>query len=108
MLEFLVGCTGGFLGADSVGIFGHWKEDWTVVTELTEVAPDNLEKEEHTRSIQPCQRLNPRTVKFEIAAVRAAFPPKSKHDDKSLPQFPISQLPPSILLPKSEQVACGL
>jgi hypothetical protein len=81
---------GGFLCADRVEIFAHRKEDWTVVTEFTEVAPDNLEKEERTRSIQPCQRLNPGTVKFKIAAVGTAFPPNSRHGDKSLLQFQIS------------------
>ncbi len=108
VLGFFVVCMGGFLCAGRVGIFGHWKEDWTVVTEFTEVAPDNLEKEEYTRSIEQCQRLTPRTVKFKIAAVRTAFPPNSTHADKSLAQSPISPLPPSILLRIPNKSRAGL
>jgi hypothetical protein len=107
VLEFFVVCRGGFLRADRVGIFGHWKKDWTVVTEFTDVAPDNLEKEEYTRSIEQCQRLTQRTVKFKIAAVRTAFPPNSTHDHKSLAQSPMSPVPPSSLLRNPNKSRAG-
>jgi hypothetical protein len=60
-------------------IFGHGKEDWTVVTILTLVAPDQLEKEEYTHSVQPRLRLPSRTVNLMIAAVRTRFPTNSQH-----------------------------
>ena len=63
---------GAFL-ADRAGVLGRGKEQWAVVTALALVAPDELEKEEYTRSIQPRLRLNPRTVNFMIAAPRTAF-----------------------------------
>lgn len=74
---------GAFL-ADRAGVLGRGKEQWAVVAALALVAPDELEKEEHTRSIQPRLRLNPRTVNFMIAAPRTAFPPNSEHNDKYL------------------------
>lgn len=84
-MSFAIGMgLGGFHSrADRVRVFGCRKEDWTVVTDFALVAPDKLEKEDHTRSIQPRQRLSPRTVNFMIAAVRTAFQPNSKHDNNT-------------------------
>ena len=76
---FVIGIgLGGFHSrADRVGIFRRKKEYWTVVTEFTAMVPNKLEKQERTASIQPCQRLSPRTVDFVIAAVRTASQSKS-------------------------------
>src|ERR1700693_658478 len=64
----------------SNGVLGRGQEEWTVVTAHASVAPDQSEKEERGRSIQPRHRLNPRTINFKIAAVRTALQPNSKHE----------------------------
>jgi hypothetical protein len=80
-LPFFVigGGQSGFIRRSS-GEFGRGEEEWAVVTAHAPVAPDESEKEERARSIQPRHRLNPRTINFKIAAVRAALQPNSKHE----------------------------
>jgi hypothetical protein len=56
-----------------MGIFGCPKKDRAVMTELASVAPDNLKKEEDTRSVEQRQRLSSRTINFTVAAVRTGL-----------------------------------
>lgn len=65
---------------DRVRIFGYAKVDWTVMTEFALVAPDKLEKEQYTRSIQPSQRHPAGAVNFAVTAVRALLSPIFKHN----------------------------
>jgi len=56
------------------------EEQGAVVTVLTLVAPDKLEKEDYTHSIKPGPRLLLGAVNFMIAAVRTALPSNFKHN----------------------------
>jgi hypothetical protein len=47
---------------------------------LALVAPDKLEKEDHTHSIKPSPRLSLGAVNFVIVAVRTALPSNLKHN----------------------------
>jgi hypothetical protein len=65
--------------ADRAGNSGAWKKKRTTVLAQTHVAPNQLEKEESTRSIRPRHQL--RTVHFKTEAVREAVQPNAFHDN---------------------------